>query len=270
MTAPGTPIPDAAPSAPPTAADGLRFLCRGCRYDLQGLSDDGHCPECGIAVAESRREWDALNRSRSGIAIAARGLDILAAALLVFAVLPILGWWIGEIVFFLVLLCLLVGSVGCIVVAAGVGRSGGAGRGASHLALAAFAGSVVTIVLAIVGAIAEVPLAAASATLIAIIVYSVGFAAAMISVHQMCREVLPAAARATLALLVAGIAAGPFGLGLLVAAIVLASIQFGGTASPVLEILVLGGYLVWAATLAVLVRRASKRIGVAVGGAWRQ
>ena len=39
---------------PPADAE-LALKCAACGYDLRGLPDDGRCPECGAAVAESRQ-----------------------------------------------------------------------------------------------------------------------------------------------------------------------------------------------------------------------
>jgi len=38
-----------------SAAACVGLHCRDCGYDLRGLSDDAACPECGLAVAESKR-----------------------------------------------------------------------------------------------------------------------------------------------------------------------------------------------------------------------
>src|SRR5688572_20923120 len=41
------------PRVAPAVPSDSDLLCEGCGYILNGLPDDGRCPECGKAVAES-------------------------------------------------------------------------------------------------------------------------------------------------------------------------------------------------------------------------
>jgi hypothetical protein len=63
---------------PPTeSADrpwGYAHGCLACGYSLRGLSDDDACPECGVAVADTR--YDSPRRRE----VAAAGVVALAGA----------------------------------------------------------------------------------------------------------------------------------------------------------------------------------------------
>ena len=69
------PVPVAAdtakPAPPVLTAD---WLCANCLYNLRGLPEEGHCPECGFSVLES------VTRTRALIGPQATAPDILLAA----------------------------------------------------------------------------------------------------------------------------------------------------------------------------------------------
>ena len=63
--------------------------CFACEYDLRHTPPDGRCPECGRAVAESRRAWErlaeprgAIGRLRSAAKLTTAGLGLAAAVTL--------------------------------------------------------------------------------------------------------------------------------------------------------------------------------------------
>jgi hypothetical protein len=75
-------------AGPGAAAAPVR--CVKCEYDLAGLAEEGMCPECGRAVAISRKVWAAglpagrsLVMMRRGLVTAATGLGLLAFSHLV-------------------------------------------------------------------------------------------------------------------------------------------------------------------------------------------
>ncbi len=74
--------------------------CMKCEYDLAGLAEEAMCPECGHAVAHSRKVWAAglpagrsLVLMRQGLVTAVVGFGLLAAT---YALLPLLGLYWRE------------------------------------------------------------------------------------------------------------------------------------------------------------------------------
>ncbi len=58
----------------PRVPDATDLLCESCGYVLNGLPDDGRCPECGASISESRADgrtspaWDADSNGTPGTA----------------------------------------------------------------------------------------------------------------------------------------------------------------------------------------------------------
>ncbi|MGE4606881.1 MAG: hypothetical protein AAEJ52_09085 [Myxococcota bacterium] len=68
---------------------GRSFPCRGCRYDLRGLTLDTRCPECGKPVADTFDPWIKGEEADTDMAVLRQGLRLATASWMIYLALEL-------------------------------------------------------------------------------------------------------------------------------------------------------------------------------------